>query len=64
MDPFSNGDSCLSLSYCLVFFLQPCGHLLGKGLLLGYLVCDAFLCLLRFSIWCPGSGVVLDYVNY
>ena len=23
--------SCLSLSYCLVCSLQPCGHLLGKG---------------------------------
>ena len=23
--------SCLSLLYCLVCSLQPCGHLLGKG---------------------------------
>ena len=23
--------SWLSLSYCIVNFLQPCGHLLGKG---------------------------------
>ena len=23
--------SCLSLPYCDVCFLQPCGHLLGKG---------------------------------
>ena len=24
--------SCLSFTYCLVCVLQPCGHLLGKGL--------------------------------
>ena len=31
---------CVSLLYCLVFIMQPCGHLLGKGCLLGSPVCD------------------------
>ena len=34
---------CLSLPYCLVYGIQPCGHLLGKGRLLSSPVCDAFL---------------------
>ena len=34
--------SCLS--FCLICSLQPCGHLLGKGLPLGSLVCDGSLC--------------------
>ena len=34
--------SCLSCF--LVCSLQPCGHLLGKGLPLVSLVCDVFLC--------------------
>ena len=52
--------SCLSLLYCLVCSLQPCGHLLGKNWSLGFLVADVFLCVCHFPIWCPGSGVVLD----
>ena len=42
--------SCLSLSYCFVCCLQPCGHLLGKRLPLGSLVCDGlkFLCFVTF----------------
>ena len=36
---------CLSLLCCLVYFLQACDHLLGKGWPLGSLVCDVFLCL-------------------
>ena len=31
---------CLSLLLCLVCSLQPCDHLLGKGLPLGSLTCD------------------------
>ena len=34
--------SCLSCF--LVYSLQPCGYLLGKGWSLGLLVCDVFLC--------------------
>ena len=26
---------CLSLLYCLVCVVQPCGHMLGNGCLLG-----------------------------
>ena len=36
------------LSYCLVWALQPCSHLLGKGWRLDSLVCDAFLCFFTF----------------
>ena len=54
---------CLSLPYCNVCFLQPCGHLLGKGRPLGLLECDVFLCFCHFLILCPGSGGVLDYIN-
>ena len=50
---------CVScLSCCLVCSLQPCGHLLGKGLPLGSFVCDVFLCCCHLPIWCPGTGVV------
>ena len=43
--------------------LQPCGHLLAKGLPLGSPVCDVFLCFCHFPIWCPGSGVVFDCID-
>ena len=55
--------SCLSLLCCLACSLQPCDHLLGKGWPLGSLVCDVFLCFCHFTLWCPGSGVVLDYID-
>ena len=55
--------SCLSLSYCLVYYLQPCGHLLEKDWLLGSLVRDVLLCLCKFPIWCPGSGLVHDCID-
>ena len=45
----------LCLSCSLVFSLQPCGHLLGKGWPLGLLVCEVILC--------PGSGVLLDCID-
>ena len=45
-------------------FLQPCGHMLGKGWSLGCLVCDVFLFFFcNFPTWCPGSGVVFDCIN-
>ena len=47
--------SCLSLSYCLVFSLQPCGHLQGKDLPPVSLKCDVILCLCHLSIRCPGQ---------
>ena len=43
---------------CLVCSLQPCGHLLERGLPLG---CDVLLCFCHFAVWCPRSGVVLDF---
>ena len=33
---------CLSLPYCHVCSLQPCGHLLGEGMPLGSIVGDVF----------------------
>ena len=38
--------------------MQPCGHLLGKGWSLEFLVCDVFLCFVNFTygalgqVWC------------
>ena len=55
---------CLSLPYCHVCFLQPCGHLLGNDWPLGSLVCDGFFLLfvtfLYDVIW---SGLVLDDID-
>ena len=61
VDPFLIYVSCLSCF--LVCSLQPCGHLLGKGWPLCFLVCDVFLCFVFFPMWCPGSGVVLDCID-
>ena len=42
---------CVSCLACyLVYSLQPCGHLLGKGWPLGFLVCDVFLCFCHFPV--------------
>ena len=51
------------LSCFLVCSLQPCGHLLGKGLSLGSLVSDVFLCFCHFPMWCPVLGVVLNCID-
>ena len=47
---------------CPAVLPEARGHLLGKGLPHGSLVCDVFLCFCHFLIWCPGSGVVLQIV--
>ena len=52
--------SFLSLPYCPVCSLEPCGHLLEKGLPLGSLAWAVFLCFCHFPIWYPVSDVVLD----
>ena len=41
--------------------LSPCGHLLGKGWSRGSRLWCLIVSLL-LSHWCPGSGVVLDYI--
>ena len=46
---------CLSLLYCVVCFLQPCGHLLGKGCPFGFLVWDVFLCFCHFPFGVLGQ---------
>ena len=48
---------CLSLLYCHVCFLQPCGHLLGKGNLLA-LLNVIYSCVCLFPIQCLGVGAV------
>ena len=44
---------CLSLRYCHVCFLQPCGHLLGKANLLAllYVMFFVFLSLSHAVSW-------------
>ena len=55
--------------------LHPCGHLLRKVRPLGSLVCDVFATFSintpdpghnmgKVSIWCLGSGVVLDCMDF
>ena len=55
--------SCVCYAFVRVCLYVPCGHLLGKGLPLG----SRFWCLtvnLSLSHWYPGSGVVLDFIDY
>ena len=40
--------SCLSLPYCLICSMQPCGPLLGKGRPLSSLVHDVLMCFIAF----------------
>ena len=54
--------SCLA---CFIFCsLQPCCHLLGRGWPLGSLVYGGLLCFCHFPLWGPGSGVVLDCIDF
>ena len=61
VDHFVIYVSCLSRF--LVCSLQPCGHLLGKWLT-SSLVCGILLCFCHLSVCCPGSGVVLDCIDF
>ena len=59
--------------FCLVFVMltrlfiaalwSPAGKGLSSWLLLA-LVCDVQLCTCHFPMWYPGSGVVLDCIDY
>ena len=54
--------SCVCYAFVSVCLYVPCGHLLVKGWPLG----SRLLCLTRsllLSHWCPGSVVVLDYID-
>ena len=53
---------CLSLSYCHVCFLQPCGQ--KSADLLAFLHVLVSCVFVTFSNRCPGSGVVLDCIDY
>ena len=44
MDPFFICVLCFSVSYCLVYSLQPCGYLLRKGRPLTSLLFVMFSC--------------------
>ena len=55
--------SCSPLSYCLVFYLQHCGHILEKGWPFVSFVCYVFLCFCHFHIMCTVSGEVLDCID-
>ena len=54
---------CLSLTFVMSVYFSPCGRLLEKGWPLDSLVCDIFLRFRHVSIWCPGSGAVLDCID-
>ena len=54
---------CLSMPYCLVYVIQPCGNLLEKGRFLGSPVGDIFLCFGYIPIQYPGSVVILDFID-
>ena len=67
--PFQGGTSFVEhLFFCVLCFscllvcsLLPCGHLMGKG----WPLCICWWCLLYFwcfSMWYPGSCVVLDCI--
>ena len=36
----------------------------GKGLISGNLVFDVLLCFCHFPVWYPGSGVILDCIDF
>ena len=54
---------------CFVFVMISCLFIAalwspaGRGLTSWLLVCDVFLCFCHFTMWCPGSGVVLDCID-
>ena len=63
------------LTCFLVCSLQPCGHLLGKGLHPGSLVCEVFLCFVTFpcgvlrQVWylivsIPEVSLLTYFVHY
>ena len=54
---------CFTLLLYIVCIMQPCGHLLGKGLFLGSPGCVVFVCICNFPIRYPWSGVVLDCID-
>ena len=50
---------CFVFVMLLVCSLQPSDHPLEKGSHLGSLVCFYY-----FPVWCPRSGVVLDFIDF
>ena len=62
MDHFVIYVTCLSC-FLTCLFIAALWSPAGKGLTSGLLVCEVFLCFCHFTMWCPGSGVVLDCIN-
>ena len=62
--------SCFRYACLHVCLLMPCGHLLALGSCLCCLIVKFGSCLcclivkLSLSHWYPGSGVVLDCINF
>ena len=54
---------CVSLPYCLVCAMQPWGHMLVNGWLIGSPVCDVFLCFCHFPMQYYGPGMVLECID-
>ena len=61
MDPFCYLYFVSVMLSCL--FLAALWSSAGKGLTFGSFVCNVFLCLCHVPIWCPGSGVVFDFID-
>ena len=63
MDPFCNVCFMFVMLSCLFLaaLWSPAGK--GKSQYLGSLVCDVCSCVCAFSMWCLGSGVVLDCID-
>ena len=54
--------SCVCYAFVRFCLFVPFGHLLGKGLPLGFRLCRITVSL-SLSHWYPGSGVVLDCID-
>ena len=60
MDPFCYLCSVSFKLSCL--FLVALWSLVGTGLTSWLFCVSCFLVICHFPIWCPGSGVVIDYI--
>ena len=61
----SVGHFVIYVRVCLVFLSFHCSDLVTYyERALCSLVCDVLLCLCHFPMWCPGSSVVLDCIDF
>ena len=61
-----NGDPLCYWYFMFGFVMLSClcDHLLGNGWPFDCLLCCVSLCFCHFPMWCSGSGVVLDCIDY